>query len=156
MISTPQNWSDWRRLSSDACLSKRHFFHFFTIHVKCCFYGISALLVNGSVCHTTHLPIDTYRQTHKKGQHRLMLSYYRQEKMKITGCLPCPYILLNFVSVGLKTMSVSLHGFSFGGSCYVCRSAKYGKGFGIPCLFCGCLFSHAKWHRRHRVHKSIR
>jgi len=37
MIYTSQNWSDWRRLSSDACLSKKCFFHFFTIHVKCFF-----------------------------------------------------------------------------------------------------------------------
>lgn len=66
MISTPQNWSDWRRLSSDTYVSKRHFFHFFTIHVKCCSWGLSALLVNGSVCYPTNLPIDTYRQTHKK------------------------------------------------------------------------------------------
>src|SRR5690606_40757879 len=49
----------------------------------------------------------------------------------IIGCPLCPYIPLNFVSVGLKTMSVNLHGFSFGESCYVCRSRRCETEFGI-------------------------
>lgn len=59
---------------SDMCLSKRHFFHFFTTRVKCYFYGLLAFLVNRLVSKSMNLPIDTYRQTHKKRKYRMILS----------------------------------------------------------------------------------
>src|SRR5690606_285364 len=113
---------------------KKALFSFCYNLFKVLFLGVSALLANWSASKSVDLPIDSYRQTvKKKRQHRLMLSFYRNKKLRIIGCLPCPYIPLNCILVGLKTMSVSLHGSSFCGSCYGCRSARHGTGFGKPC-----------------------
>lgn len=45
---------------------KKALFSFFKIRVKCCFWGLFALLVNRTASKSMDLPIDTYRQTGKK------------------------------------------------------------------------------------------
>src|SRR5690606_41049092 len=58
--------SDLQAVFRYVSIKKALFSFFFTIHVKCCFCGIFALLVNRSASKSMDLPIDTYRQTGKK------------------------------------------------------------------------------------------